>query len=400
MLYNRVRLRRGEHRGVSVVFLYFLFDFEFKEYVKTFPGIRWSQSNGCFYVPYSLVLSRQLEAHLLGWKDVTLVYEGEEEQVKQTAQAQRRAPLPKDKKELLTYFENYLLGKRYSANTLSVYVSFIKDFLQFHKAEDPETLDGESVRLYIEWAVKHHQYSISTHRQLVSALKHFAFFYPKCSIDPERISRPKKQRKLPVVLSMEEVMRILQVTRNLKHKAIIALLYSSGLRVGELIDLQLSAFDFERKLLHIKSGKGNKDRYTQLADSVIPLLKTYYDAYRPEVYFVEGIKGGRYSANSVRAFLKESCKLARIRKPVSPHTLRHSYATHLLESGTGLRYIQVLLGHSKPETTMIYTHVRSHDLADVQSPLDLLVRKFRDSGHHPNELSFGRERIPDKDNKF
>ncbi len=395
-----VSLQRGEHRGVPCIFIHFPFHFQFKEHLKAFPGIRWSQSNGCFYVPYSVVLSRQLEAHILGWKDVTLVYEGQEEQHKQTAQAQRRALLPKDKKELLNYFESYLIGKRYSASTLSVYLSFIKDFLQLHKEEDPESLDGESVRLYIEWAVKQHQYSISTHRQLVSALKHFAFFYPKCAIDPERITRPKRQRKLPVVLSMEEVMRILQVTRNLKHKAIIALLYSSGLRVGELIDLQLSAFDFERKLLHIKSGKGNKDRYTQLADSVIPLLKTYYDAYQPQVYFVEGIKGGRYSATSVRAFLKESCRLANIRKSVSPHTLRHSYATHLLESGTGLRYIQVLLGHSKPETTMIYTHVRSHDLADVQSPLDLLVRKYRDSGNNTNELSFGRGRIPDKDNKF
>jgi len=189
------------------------------------------------------------------------------------------------------------------------------------------------------------------------------------------------------------------VTKNLKHKAALALLYGAGLRVGELIALELSSFDFERRMIHIKSGKGKKDRYTQLADSMIPLLRTYYDAYRPTTYFIEGQKGGKYTAGSVRAFLKESCRLAGITKRVSPHTLRHSYATHLLESGTGLRYIQELLGHSKPETTMVYTHVTSHDLKDVVSPLDLMVTRFRDPEKNMNDLSFGRGRLPDNSNK-
>lgn len=395
----RVRLTIGLHREMKCVFLHFPYHFEFKEHLKGFRAVRWSKTQRCFYLRHSEITLQQLERHLGAWGPVMLVYEPESLEERKNDPPKKGVKLPKDKEELLRFYKNYLQGKRYSESTLRVYTGFIKDFLRFHTNADPETLDGESVRLFIEWAVVKFKYSISTHRQMVSALKHFAFFYPKCSIDPEALSRPKRQRKLPVVLSMEEVMRLLQVTRNLKHKAILALLYSSGLRIGELIDLKLNAFDFERKQLHIKYGKGKKDRYTQLADSVMPLLKTYYDAYMPKDYFIEGQGGGRYSATSVRAFLKQSCKLAGIRKPVSPHTLRHSYATHLLESGTGLRFIQELLGHSKPETTMVYTHVSSQHLADIRSPLDVLVQKYRDTDSSYRKLSFGETQVPDNNNK-
>lgn len=392
-------MEQGMHRNAACLFLQFSYDFKFKEYVKGFPGMTWSKTHRCFYVEYSALVLSSLEQYLQQWGAIRLIYREAPFVEHKEDPNPRVKNLPKDKEELLRFYKNYLQGKRYSDSTLRVYSGFINDFLRFHKNEDPETLDGESVRLFIEWVVAKYKYSISTHRQLVSALKHFAFFYPNCSIDPGALSRPKRPRKLPVVLSMEEVMRLLQVTRNLKHKAIIALLYSSGLRIGELIDLKLNAFDFERKQLHVKYGKGKKDRYTQLADSVLPLLKTYYDAYAPKDYFIEGQGGGKYSATSVRAFLKQNCKLAGITKPVSPHTLRHSYATHLLESGTGLRFIQELLGHSKPETTMVYTHVSSQHLADIRSPLDVLVQKYRDTDTSYRKLSFGQRQVPDNNNK-
>ncbi len=395
----RISVERGVHRGKHCLFLRFPYHFEFKEYLKGFSGIRWSQTHGCFYLEAKTGLLSQLELYLKLWGPVIIVQEAEVVRKSPSNTPNSPPTLPSDKQELLRFYKNYLIGKRYSNSTLRVYTGFIKDFLRFHKNVVPERLDGEHVRLFVEWAVQKHGYAISTHRQLVSALRHFAFFYPNCAIDPDALDRPNKQRKLPVVLSMEEVMRILQATKNLKHKVIIALLYSSGLRIGELLDLKLNAFDFERKVLHIKSGKGRKDRYTQLADSVLPLIKTYYDAYHPQQYFIEGQKGGRYTGSSVRVFLKESCKLAGVIKPVTPHTLRHSYATHLLENGTGLRYIQELLGHSKPETTMVYTHVSSHDLTDVRSPLDTLVQKFRDTENQHLQLSFGRGRFPDNTNK-
>lgn len=279
-------------------------------------------------------------------------------------------------------FVLFLYGKRYSESTVQVYSGFILEFLRFSAEKPADQLEETDVRHYIEWAVQTLHYSISTHRQLISAFKHFAHFYPMCQINPEKLTRPKRDQKLPAVLSMEEVLMLLKVTRNLKHKTVIALLYSSGLRIGELIDLELHCFDFNRKQIHIKLAKGRKDRYTILADSILPLLKQYFQAYRPKQYLIESPKGGKYSPASIRSFLKQSCTLAGITKKVTPHTLRHSYATHLLESGTGLRYIQELLGHSKPETTMIYTHVSTRDVRDIKSPLDLALMKPRVPDKH------------------
>ena len=211
---------------------------------------------------------------------------------------------------------------------------------------------------------------------MVSSLTHFAYFYPACSINVEKISMPKKDKKLPVVLSIEEVLLLLQLTKNLKHRTVLAMLYGSGLRIGELINLKLSDFDFKRKQLHIKNAKGRKDRYTTIAESLFPLLKNYHNTYKPKIYFIENPKGGKYSPESIRAFLRKSTKAAGITKAVTPHTLRHSYATHMLEQGIDIRYIQELLGHSRPETTMIYTHVTRKDLQEIKSPLDNAIKKL------------------------
>nr|WP_321235680.1 tyrosine-type recombinase/integrase [uncultured Psychroserpens sp.] len=200
------------------------------------------------------------------------------------------------------------------------------------------------------------------------------------------LQRPKKSKKLPEVLSIEEILRLIQVTHNLKHRAIITLLYSGGLRIGELINLKLIDININRKQIHIRQSKGRKDRYIVLSDSFLPLFQNYYLSYLPKVYFVEGPKGTSYSASSVRKFLKRSCKLANIKRSITPHTLRHSYATHLLEQGVGLRHIQMLLGHSKPETTMIYTHVARKDLMQVKSPLDRALDDLNKNGKNSQKF--------------
>ena len=181
---------------------------------------------------------------------------------------------------------------------------------------------------------------------------------------------PRKDKKLPTVLSIEEVLLILQLTKKIKYRVVIATLFGSGLRIGELIILKLSDFDFKRKQLHIQNGKGRKDRYTTIAESLFPLLKNYHNTYQPKVFFIENPKGGKYSPESIRAFLRKS------KKAVTPHTLRHSYATHMLEQGIDIRYVQELLGHSRPETTMIYTHVTRKDLQEIESPLDNAIKKL------------------------
>ena len=280
---------------------------------------------------------------------------------------------------LIKEYTKYLVGKRYSASTINVYSKFLKDFILYTQPKATKELNNRDVELFLEDVFIPKKYSISTQRQFISALKVFIAFYSKCSIDSFKLERPRKSRTLPVVLSQEEIIRLLKVTKNLKHRASLALIYSSGFRVGELIDLELKHIDLDRNQILIKNAKGRKDRYVPLARSFKPLLVNYTSTYKPLRYFIEGNPNYKYSAASIRAFLKASCGLAGIQKKVTPHSLRHSFATHLLENGIDLRLIQELLGHSRPETTMIYTHVTQKSLLQVISPLDVAVKNYKNN---------------------
>ena len=284
--------------------------------------------------------------------------------------------LTEKNKELIRVYVSYLKGKRYSKSTIQTYFTFIADFINYTQPTPLTDLTNRNVELFIEETFIARAYSISSQRQFISALKLFVNLYPECNIDSFLLSRPKKSKLLPIVLSQQEVITLLQVTKNLKHRAIIALLYSAGLRIGELIGLELRHIDIARRQILVKSGKGRKDRYVILANSFLPLLQNYVNTYKPSRYFVEGKEHTKYSDGSIRKFLHRSTVLAHIKKKVTPHTLRHSYATHLLENGIGLRHIQELLGHTKPETTMIYTHVVKKDLLDIKSPLDTIVESL------------------------
>jgi len=187
------------------------------------------------------------------------------------------------------------------------------------------------------------------------------------------VKRPRKDRKLPVVLSKEEVAKILALVDNLKHRAILMLTYSAGLRIGEVVRLKSEDIDSKRMLIHVKGSKGRKDRYTILSAKALEMLRQYWKKYKPAKWLFEGAKEGRYlSIRSVDKIFRNACNMARIKKDVSVHTLRHSFATHLLEGGTDLRYIQELLGHAHSKTTEIYTHVSTKSLGKIMSPLDTI----------------------------
>ena len=358
------------HHKQKCISLSFAYSFKVKQYIKNGHGVKWSKTFRCFYA-----LDKGSNRALLASYLQAGGYTVKTANISHRQHASKYAPKPKDdlsqeKQLVYTEFISFLKGKRYSESTLKVYGHFVYCFLKHTDNKPLELLDENDVRLFIETSVGILNYAVSTHRQMVSALKHFAYFYPDCAINTEAIFMPRKDRKLPEILSIQEVLSLIEVTKNIKHKTIIAMLYGSGLRIGELLHLQLKDFDFDRDQLHIRNAKGRKDRYATIAKSLHPLLKSYYTSYKPTVYFIENPNGGLYSAGSVRSFLKKSCRAAGIHKKVTPHTLRHSYATHLLEQGTDIRYIQELLGHSKPETTMIYTHVTQKSLRDIKSPLD------------------------------
>jgi site-specific recombinase XerD len=189
----------------------------------------------------------------------------------------------------------------------------------------------------------------------------------------EQFPRLKKEHKLPNVLAKEDVSKILNAVKNEKHKAILYLVYSAGLRVGEVVRLQIDDIDSKRMLIKIRQGKGRKDRYTLLSETALKQLKKYYMLYKPEKWLFPGGKDGSYiTERSVEKIFENACNNAKVRAEATVHTLRHSFATHLLEGGTDLRYIQELLGHTSSKTTEIYTHVSEKKLSNIKSPLDNL----------------------------
>ena len=302
----------------------------------------------------------------------------------------RLRKLTKDNRLLLNNYYKYLKGKRYSASTLETYTQSVADFIEYNNDKEISTLTNRDVELFIETIYIKRNYSISTQRQFISALKLFIAFNPDILIDDIQLSRPKKSKKLPVILSYQEMILLLQSAANIKHRMILAILYSGGLRISELINLKIEHLHISRQQILIKDAKGRKDRYVTIAQSILPLLENYLVTYKPKLYLIEGQKGGKYTASSVRKFLHKYSKQAQIHYTVTPHTLRHSYATHLLEQGVGLRHIQELLGHSRPETTMIYTHVARKDLLDIKSPLDNAVELLRKNQNQEQNFRISR----------
>jgi len=286
----------------------------------------------------------------------------------------RQRKLPAGRRPCPEEFFLKLELKKYSLSTAKTYINLFEAFINLFKDIELKRLDENDIRKYLGNLVRNNR-SDAYINQAINAIK---FYYEIVLGMPNRfysIERPMKEEKLPTVLSQREVLAMKCKLQNIKHKCIIGLLYSSGLRLGELLDLKIEAIDSDRMLIHIKGAKGNKDRYTVLSKKLLQNLRRYYLSYRPKTYLFESTKGQKYSASSVQKIVKRTAKWAGIRKKVSPHTLRHSFATHLLENGTDLRYIQILLGHNSSKTTEIYTHVAINSIKTIESPLDSLDLK-------------------------
>lgn len=371
-----VVLKNGMHRNAHQVLMHFKYNDGVIARVRTLPNVRWSKTMKCWYVPHTPETVHAIRTSLNGVALLDYTALAAYQQLLPIIAKKEARVLNDTQRGILNAYYTYLKGKRYSESTVKTYTYLVADFVEFHGLKPLDTLTNRDVELFIENVLIRKQFSISTQRQFVSALKLFVVLYPETAIHNLELTRPKKSQLLPSILSQEEMIGLLRHATNLKHRAILALIYSSGLRISELIQLELKYIYADRKQVLIKNGKGRKDRYVVLADSIMPLLHNYVATYKPQRYFVESLQGGHYSASSVRKFLSKYCKRAGIRGIVTPHTLRHSYATHLLEQGVNLRYIQELLGHSKPETTMIYTHVARKDLIEIKSPLDTAVMKL------------------------
>jgi integrase/recombinase XerD len=262
--------------------------------------------------------------------------------------------------------------KNFSPRTIHTYLCWMKRFVLYN-GRTPEELGDEDIRRYLHSIAVEGRASQSGINQAYSALRFFYEVSLGRGWDTVRIPRAKVEKRLPVVLSMEEVRKAIGLVRNLKYRTILMTIYSGGLRLGEALGLMVGDIDSKRMMIRVKQGKGHKDRYTILGERMLEMLRVYWDVHRPKNWLFPSNRGDfPVSRSSVQKVFKKALIRAGIRKEASVHTLRHSFATHLLEGGVDLQYIQRLMGHTTVKTTSIYLHVTRKDLQGIKSPIDLM----------------------------
>ena len=337
--------------------------------LRKMPYHHWDSKSKCWSIPYSDRLLDEIRTMAAG-QQLRVIYEEEaKDSVSRPAYGGGNHTLYRKCPDEYVF---KLKELRYSTSTIKTYCATFRDFINhYYEVPLPDITEAMIID-FLRHLVISRKTSASYQNQAINAIK---FYYEKVLGQPRKVyqvERPIKEKSLPVVLSQAEVGDLLKVTENIKHKAILMLCYSAGLRVSELTNIRLKDIDSNRMQLRIEQSKGKKDRYSILSVRLLEALRTYYKQYHPKVWLFEGESGEQYSTRSIQAIMKNSVQKAGIRKKVSVHTLRHSFATHLLEQGTDLRYIQDLLGHESSKTTEIYTHVTTKGFDQIVSPLDNL----------------------------
>ncbi len=372
-----ITLSKMNHEGQELLLIGFPYDLITKEYVKGFKGVQWNTSLKIFYLPFSKHITNRLFQYLREQKyfvDYSAL-KASSSQINSTDISKKKTIVIKEKPrqevlEEINTFKKWMFQKRYSSSTIKTYESALLKFFGFHSIKLLKDISIKDLEDYNNRYILANDFSHTYQNQTINALK---LIYTYNGIDPvlsSKLERPKKRSKLPEVLSINEIKDLLTSLSNLKHKTLLSILYACGLRIGETLNIKVTDLDLERGFTHIKSGKGRKDRYVPIPKRMCSLLVSYIEAYKPKDFLFVGKNGSKYSSVSARQILKRAVKNVGLKKPVTLHTLRHSHATHLLENGTDIRYIQELLGHNSPKTTMIYTHVSSASLDKIKNPFD------------------------------
>ena len=344
----------GSHRDKNVIFIEFPNNTQLKNELRAILKVTWSATHKkwyCIDIPmYRKLLNIQPKS----------IEEMVPEQI-----------YPINRQKYIAMGHRIIL-KGYSEHTLRNYLQEFFQFLVTIKKNDADTFGPDKIKSYILYCIRDLKLKESTIHNRINAIR----FYYEDVLGREGymipVPRPKKPSALPKVLSKSELKKMFDLTVNIKHKVILQLVYGMGLRVSEIVALKIPDVDSKRMIVHLRCAKGKKDRYVPLPSSILDLLRAYYKIYKPKDYLFEGMTGGQYTVRSAQAVFKTAMNRARIKKPIGIHGLRHSYATHLLEAGTDMTFIQKLLGHRDIKTTMIYAKVEERSLAKVISPLDSL----------------------------
>jgi site-specific recombinase XerD len=348
--------------------VYFTFNKELVFEIKKIPFCKWYADEHCWTIPYSEKYLADIK-RIAAQFSLNLVYH--------LASKPKIKPRPSrhDIENFRICPDEYiskLKELRYSQNTLDTYKHMFEEFINHYPDTQIQEITDTMIIDFLRYLVNERNISGSYQNQSINAIK---FYFEKVLGGNRKvytIDRPRKEKLLPEVLSEAEVVKILNATENLKHKAIFMTIYSAGLRIGEAINLKIKDIDSQRMQIKVVQGKGKKDRFTLLGNKTLEILRKYVAEYKPKDWLFEGVKGEQYSTSSIQANLKIAVDKTNIKKRITVHTLRHSFATHLLEAGTDIRYIQSLLGHSSGKTTEIYTHITTKGFDQIKSPLDKL----------------------------
>jgi Site-specific recombinase XerD len=350
-----VKAERSEYDNHKIIKLIFDYDVDVIKKIRAIPGARWSRSMRCWYLadqPQKITALQNMGIEL------------EQKSVPDVIASDHNS-------ELLLQFADYMKEKRYSARTINSYVECLRIFLNYHSSKHYLDIGNEDIALFNQDYILKQKLSATYQGQFINAIKLFYAKIPRRKLVIEHLERPRTGSPLPKVLSKEDVAKVLSSTENIKHKTMLSLIYSCGLRRNELINMQITDIDSKRNVINIRHAKGDKDRIVPLSEKILVLLREYYKKYRPQKWLFEGsISGTQYAESSLNKVFQNARDKAGIRMPCTLHSLRHCYATHLLEAGTDIRYIQALLGHKHSKTTEIYTHVTTKSIQKIKSPFD------------------------------
>lgn len=350
-------LGRMRHHGNACISLRFEKDYALIREVKKIPGATFSWTKRCWYVPDEEGVPDMIRKALQGKANID-----------DTALLN----INPGSVDALCDYREQLERMRYSGNTQTMYVHYFERFLRYFHDTAADEISDDQIHRYMQQLLHTKKISVSVQNLIINAIK---FFYERVRKRERKVyalERPLKEQKLPIVLSEEEVAAILRAMDNLKHRTMLRLIYAAGLRRSELVNLRVTDIDRQRRVINIRGGKGKKDRITLLSEKFLVLMDEYLAQYAPRVWLFEGSSGEQYSASSLQKVFGAALRKSGITKEATLHTLRHSFATHLLESGTDIRYIQALLGHNSSRTTEIYTHVTTKGIDKIKSPLDNL----------------------------
>jgi integrase/recombinase XerD len=393
-----VKLNPLIHRNQECLGIYFARNAALEKAVRNLVNVKWSRTHACWYIPlsqngYTLLVAKVknlAEIDNSALRNYLYTKKAVNATVPKPAQVTPAANKPPAKPLALTpawqfstanlaALESYIQKlqlKAYSPSTIGTYRNEFIQLLKLLKEKPVDTLTAEDLKRYMHYVLTKEHLSENTAHSRLNALK----FYFEQVLGKEKffyeIPRPKKVQKLPKVISEEKILEGLLEIANLKHRTLLLLAYSAGMRVSEVVSLRITDINSDRMQISINHAKGKKDRVVNLSKSILPILRQYYITYKPSDWLFEGINGQEhYSSRSAQQVFKDAYKKLGLPPQCSFHSLRHSYATHLLESGTDISYIQKLLGHSDIKTTLRYAQISKKDIGQIESPLDRMLRK-------------------------